>query len=158
LLAPLIYKRFGLITGIMYTQIATALALGCLAAVPVASAAVVMYTGYMAFLWMSEPGMYSLLMSEVAPSERSGASALNFFVISLASAIAAAAAGQGFARFGYPPVMGVTAVVALVAAVAFRVLLSNAVTAPSAQPVVAPSDSGDAPSLSPLGATQTPGS
>jgi MFS family permease len=158
LLAPLIYKRFGLITGIMYTQIATALALGCLAAVPIASAAVVMYTGYMAFLWMSEPGMYSLLMSEVAPSERSGASALNFFVISLASAIAAAAAGQGFARFGYPPVMGVTAVVALVAAVAFRVLLSNAVTAPSAQPVVAPSDSGDAPSLSPLGATQTPGS
>jgi len=153
LLAPLIYKRFGLIAGIMYTQIATALALGCLAAVPIASAAVVMYTGYMAFQWMSEPGMYSLLMSEVAPSERSGASALNFFVISLASAIAAAAAGQGFARFGYPQVMGITAALAVVAAVAFRLLLSNNITEPSsAQPVVLPSDASEYAVERPVGA------
>lgn len=31
LLAPLIFRRFGLVTGIVYTQIATALALGWLA-------------------------------------------------------------------------------------------------------------------------------
>ena len=66
LLAPLIYKRFGLIAGIMYTQIATALALGCMAAFPIASAAAVMYGGYMALQSMSEPGMLSLLMTEVA--------------------------------------------------------------------------------------------
>jgi MFS family permease len=134
LLAPLIYKKYGLVPGIMYTQIATALTLGCLAAVPVASAAVVMYAGYMAFQWMSEPGMYSLLMSEVAPSERTGASALNFFVISLASTIAATLAGQGIARFGYPQVMAITAVVAVVAAVAFHLLLSNGATAAVPQP------------------------
>jgi MFS family permease len=141
LLAPFIYKRFGIITGIMYTQIATALALGCMATVPIASAAAVMYAGYSALQSMSEPGMFSLLMTEVAPWERSGASALTFFVISLASAVAAAGAGQGLARFGYPAVMGVTAVVAVVAAAAFRLLLSHG-TAKSldAQRVMVPGD------------------
>jgi MFS family permease len=134
LLAPLIYKRFGLVPGIMYTQLAAALCMGCLAAVPIASAAAVLYTGYAGLQWMSEPGMYSLLMSEVSVSERSGASALNFFVVSLASVIAAAVAGQGFARFGYPKVIGFTAAFAVVAAIAFRVLLSNSATAPLAHP------------------------
>ncbi len=125
LVSPLIYKRFGLIAGIVYTQIAAALALGGLAAVKITSGAVVMYTSYMAFQWMSEPGMYSLLMSETAPSQRSGASALNFFVVSLCSAAAAAAAGQGFARLGYPKVMSISAVLAVVAALAFHFLLSK---------------------------------
>jgi predicted MFS family arabinose efflux permease len=128
LLSPLIYKRFGVISGIVYTQIATALALGGLAFVKVTSGAIVMYTSYMAFQWMSEPGMYSLLMSEIAPSQRSGASALNFFVVSLASAAAAAAAGQGFARLGYPQVMSITAILAVVAALAFHFLLSKTQT------------------------------
>lgn len=128
LLAPLVYRKFGLVTGIMYTQLATALALACLAAVRVASAAAFIYVGYMAFQWMSEPGMYSLLMNEVLPAERSSASALNFFVISLASAIAAAFAGQGFARFGYPAVIGVTAVVAVLAALLFWLLLGTRTT------------------------------
>jgi MFS family permease len=144
LLAPFVYKRFGLIAGIMYTQMATALALGCMAAVPIASAAAVMYAGYTALQSMSEPGMYSLLMTEVAPWERSGASALTFFVISLAGAIAAAVAGQGLARFGYPAVMGVTAIVAVVAAAAFRLLLSHGTEkSVAAQTVVARGDASE---------------
>jgi MFS family permease len=139
LLAPLIYKRFGIISGIMYTQLAAALCLGSLAAVPIASAAAVLYTGYAGLQWMSEPGMYSLLMSEVSPSERSGASALNFFVVSLASVIAAAVAGQGFARFGYPKVIGFTAAFAVLAAIAFRLLLANSTTASLTQPNTAAS-------------------
>ncbi len=125
LAAPFIFQKFGVVTGIVYTQIATAVALGCLAAVPGASAAAVVYAGYMALQWMSEPGMYSLLMSRVTPSEQTGASTLNFLVISLAQAIAAAAAGASFVRFGYPAVLSVTAGLALAAAFLFRMLLGK---------------------------------
>lgn len=70
--------------------------------------------------------MYSLLMNQVKPEEQTGASALNFLVISLAQAIAALVAGDSFARLGYPAVIGVTAGLALVAAVSFRMLLGDA--------------------------------
>ena len=133
LLSPIVYRRFGLIPGITYMMVATAAALGCLAAVPGAAAAAIVYSGYMAFQWMSEPGMYSLLMNEVSPEERSGASALNFFVISLSGAAAATLAGQGLAHFGYPPVIGIVAGLALGAAILFRMLLRNrSVKVPSA--------------------------
>jgi MFS family permease len=125
LAAPFILKKFGIVTGIVYTQIATAIALGCLAVAPGASAAAVIYPGYTALLWMSQPGIYSLLMSQVTPAEQPGASALNFLVISLTGAIAAAASGVSFVRFGYPVVLGATAVVALAAAFLFRSLLGK---------------------------------
>jgi predicted MFS family arabinose efflux permease len=125
LAAPFILKKFGIVTGIVYTQIATAVALGCLAAAPGTSAAAVIYTGYTALLWMSQPGMYGLLMSQMAPSAQPGASALNFLVISLTGAIAAVASGVSFVRFGYPAVLGATAVVALAAAFLFQTLLAK---------------------------------
>jgi MFS family permease len=126
LLTPLIFRRFGLVTGIIYTQIATALALGALAGVRGVSTAAVAYVIYMGFQWMCEPGMYTLLMNKTAPSERNRASALNFLVISLSQALAAAVAGASFARFGYPAVLSVTAVVALAAAALSHLLLENA--------------------------------
>jgi MFS family permease len=131
LLSPLMYKKFGLVPGIMYMMVATSASLGVLASVPGAAAAAIVYSGYMAFQWMSEPGMYSLLMNEVLPEERSGASALNFFVISLSGAVAAAVAGQGLARFGYPTVIACAAGLALAAAFLFRVLLGNRKTKPA---------------------------
>jgi predicted MFS family arabinose efflux permease len=125
LAAPLIFRKFGVVTGVVYMQIATALALGCLAGVPGASAAAVVYAGYTAVLWMSQPGIYSLLMSQVSPSEQAGASALNFLVISLTQAVAATVAGAAFVRFGYPGVLAVTAGVGLAAAFLFRSLLGK---------------------------------
>jgi predicted MFS family arabinose efflux permease len=125
LLSPLIFRKFGLIAGIMYMQMATAFALGGLSLVSGAASAAVVYVGFMAFQWMSEPGMYSLLMNEVTPAERSGASALNFLVIASANAVAAFAAGGAFARFGYPAVLTATAVVAFIAALLFRLLLGK---------------------------------
>jgi predicted MFS family arabinose efflux permease len=125
LAAPFIFKKFGIVTGIVYMQVATAIALGCLAAAPRVSLAAAIYTVYTALLWMSQPGMYSLLMSQVAPSEQAGASALNFLVISLMGSVAAAASGFSFVRFGYPPVLAVIAAVALAAAVLFRSLLGK---------------------------------
>ena len=125
LLAPMIFRKFGLVTGIVYTQIATALALVCLARTTTASGAALVYVTFMAFQWMSEPGMFTLLMSKVMLAERSGASALNFLVISLANAVAAGAAGWSFARFGYPSVLAALAGLALAAALLFRIFLGE---------------------------------
>ncbi len=133
LLTPLIFRKFGLVSGIIYTQVATAIALGALAEIRGASSAAFAYVIYMAFQWMSEPGMYTLLMNEMAPSARNSASALNFLVISLSQALAAAVAGASFTRFGYPVVLSVTALVALVASALSRVLLGS-----SAAPTSAP--------------------
>ena len=125
LVAPIVFRKFGLVTGIMYTQIATAVGLAALAVVSGASTAAIVYVGYTAFQWMSEPGMFSLLMNQVSAAERTGASTLNFLVINISQAVAATLAGASFARFGYPAVLGATAVVALVAALLFRLLLGN---------------------------------
>jgi predicted MFS family arabinose efflux permease len=125
LLAPWIFRRFGLVTGIVYTQIATALALACLARTTTASGGALVYVTFMAFQWMSEPGMFSLLMSKVVPAERSGASALNFLVISFANAVAAAVAGSSFNRFGYPAVLAALAGLALGAAILFHIFVGD---------------------------------
>ena len=125
LATPVIFRKFGLVTGIMYMQIATALSLGLLATAPGARSAAIIYTGFMAFQWMSEPGMETLLMNEISPTERSGASALNLLVISSAQAVVAVIAGASFARFGYPPVLAAIGIVALISAVLFRGLLGG---------------------------------
>ena len=125
LLAPMIFRKLGLVTGIVYTQIATALALLCLARTTTVSGAAVVYVTFMAFQWMSEPGMFTLLMGKVMLAERSGASALNFLVISFANAVAAGAAGWSFARFGYPSVLAALAGLALAAAILFRIFLGD---------------------------------
>ncbi|MBV9885854.1 MAG: MFS transporter [Acidobacteria bacterium] len=123
--SPVVFQKFGMVEGIAYMQIAAAVALGVLATCSRAPAAALVYVGYMAFHWMTEPGMMLLLMNRVAPNERTGASALNFLVINIAGAVATAAAGAAFSKFGYPPVLVVTSIGALVAAFAFRAMLSE---------------------------------
>jgi len=125
LAAPLLFRKAGLVTGIVYTQVAAAVALACLARTSAVWGAATLYVGYSAFLWMSEPGMFTLLMNRVDPSERSGASALNLLVMSLSGAIAAALAGASLEHYGYSAVMYVTAAVTLGAAGAFRWLLED---------------------------------
>src|SRR5205085_11894047 len=120
MLAPLVLRRLGLISGLMTMQIATAFALAALAARPTALVAGAVYATYMAFQYMSEPGMYSLLMERVKAEERSGASALNFLVIFVGQAIAAALAGFAVRRFGYSVVLIAAAGTALLAAAAVR--------------------------------------
>lgn len=125
LIAPLIFRKFGITTGIVGMQLAAAVVLGCLALGPAAPAAALTYAGYTAFQWMSEPGMYSLLMNKVSATERSGASALNTLVISCSQAVSAVAAGAAFTRFGYPAVLAFVAGLAVLAAFVFRVLLRD---------------------------------
>jgi sugar phosphate permease len=106
-------------------QVATAIGLVMLALVHSAVPAAAVYIVFSAAQWMSEPGMETLLMNKMAPAERSGASALNLLVSSGVGAATALAAGAAYARYGYPAVLTCIAIVALIAAVLFRVLLSD---------------------------------
>jgi hypothetical protein len=119
LLAPLVIRRAGLVTGIVWMMAATAFALGGLAMQAPGAAAVLAYFGYMAFQWMSEPGLNSLLMNHVDERERSGASAITFLVAFSAQALAAFAAGKLLVRFDYGPVLAGAAMLAGLAALLF---------------------------------------
>lgn len=123
LLAPLVFRSLGMVNGIVYTQFACAASLGWLAASRGGWMSATAYAGYTAFQWMSEPGMYTLLMTRVRQSERAGASALNVLVISGARAISAAVAGIAFTRFGYPVATAAIVVAILFSGCAFRFLL-----------------------------------
>lgn len=123
--APFVFRRFGLVSGIAATQLAAAGALAALAYSSASGAAAVAYIGYSSFQWMSEPGMYTLLMKNVREGEQSGASGLNFFVSFSCQAISAAVAGSAFTRLGYPPVIAAAAVLAVAAAVVFKLLLGR---------------------------------
>jgi len=124
LLAPLAFRRIGLVAGIALTQAATGLALAGLGTAAPAVAGW-FYALYVSFQYMSEPGAYSLLMSRVREEQRNGSSALNFVFLSGSQAIAAAIAGAVITRVGYVPVLFTSAAMALLAALAFRCLLQE---------------------------------
>lgn len=119
LLAPLVIRRAGLLGGIVWMMAATAVALGGLAPKSPGAAAIIAYFAYMAFQWMSEPGLNSLLMNHVEERERSGASAITFLVAFSAQALAAFAAGKLLVLFDYGPVLAGAAVLAGLAALMF---------------------------------------
>lgn len=123
LAAPVLFRRCGLVAGIVYTQAITAAALFGMTRTHGVPMVLTLYLGFSAFHWMGEPGIYSLLMSRVAESERSSASAANTFVISLCQAAASAVAGTAYVDFGYPAVLRVVAGIALIASVALWALL-----------------------------------
>jgi MFS family permease len=116
LLAPAVMRQLGELRGIAGMQLATAAMLGLLALVSNPFLAGVTYVAYMCFQYMSEPCLLSMLMSRVAPSEQSGASALNFFTTSLAGIFASLAAGALFPRLGYRPTLMICATVTIAAA------------------------------------------
>jgi predicted MFS family arabinose efflux permease len=95
-----------------------------------------LYVLFNGVVWMSEPGMLSLLMSLVKPEERTGVSALNFLVMGVVNAFAAAITGAALTRFGYPEVLGAAACVALLSAVLCQWLLGKASFAVPSEVVV----------------------
>jgi MFS family permease len=122
LCAPFIFRRFGTVRAIWGMEMVTALGLIALATSGGPWWAATAYTGYMAFQYMSEPGMFTLLMDIVPPGERNKASALNFLVSFAGQAVAASVAGWMLARFGYPPVLAAGAVICVAAAFLLRTL------------------------------------
>lgn len=122
LLAPWVFRKAGLVTGIALMMIAAAAALGGLAAQP-SGLAPLIFIAYMSFQWMSEPGMNTLLMNHVAERERGGASSLNMLVFFSAQALASFVSGRCLNRFGYAAVLAAATGLAVVAAGLFRFLL-----------------------------------
>jgi MFS family permease len=125
LLAPLVFKRVGLGRGISGMQCATALMLVGLALTQDPTLAALGYTAYMAAQYMSEPGIFTLLMGKVTKRERGTASALNFVVTCGGQAVGTVAAGALLVHFGYPPVMSAAAVFCLAAALLSYALLGR---------------------------------
>ncbi len=123
--ASAILKKLGDVKGIAWCQLATGAALALLAFSTTGVGAAAVYIGYMSFQYMSEPGIFNLLMNRVAEAERSGASALYFLVTSLAGSLAAFAGGAAISRFGYPPVLIAAGGLAAVAALLFRTLVRD---------------------------------
>ncbi len=141
LMAPLVFRRCGMVGGISGMMLATAVGLCGLAAQPPGYTAAVVFSVYMSFQWMSEPGLNTLLLGQVKEEERSGAAALNYLVAFGAQALAAFAGGALVVRFGYGAVLAAAAAVAAGAAGLFRALLGAKRKA--------------APRLSPLPAVET---
>jgi predicted MFS family arabinose efflux permease len=120
LCTPFIFRKFGTVRGIWGMELATGLGLVALATAGGPLWAAAAYTSYMAFQYMSEPGMFTLLMESVREEERNSASALNFLVMFAGQAIAASVAGWMLARFGYPPVLAAGAAICVAAALLLR--------------------------------------
>ncbi|MBS1787175.1 MAG: MFS transporter [Acidobacteria bacterium] len=125
LLSPLILRRLGLVWGVAVMELAAGLSLSLLATGPPATMAALGFAGYMAFQWMDEPAMESLLMTRVQPHERSGAAAMMYMVIFAAGAVSSPLAGRGITRFGYPAVMWAAALLLLLGGMLFGILLKN---------------------------------
>jgi predicted MFS family arabinose efflux permease len=121
--ASAMLKKLGDVRGIALSQLATGAALALLASSASGAGAAAVYIGYMSLQYMSEPGLFHLLMNRIAPGERGGASALFFLVTSLTGSLAAFAGGVAISRFGYPPVMVASGCLAMVAAFLFRTLV-----------------------------------
>jgi MFS family permease len=135
LLTPLLFRKLGIINGIVVTQLMTAAAIGCLAGTHNTSLAIALYLGFSAMQWMSSPGLYNLLMSRVPAEERSTAAAMTMFCNALLGSAATAAAGILFTRFGYPHVLFGIAALAVAAAMLFQLLVGATDRSSSAQPI-----------------------
>ncbi len=123
LCAPLLFRKRGRLAGITYAEISSAVALLWLAFVRQPAAACMLYIGYTTVQWMSEPGLYSMLMDNVPVEERSSASAWNALVLAASQALAAGCAGVALVRFGYAPVLSAAAGIAALSACSFWLLL-----------------------------------
>jgi MFS family permease len=120
LLGPLLFRRLSLSTGVMLSQFVTAAMLLLLAFAHTFAYAAWLYCAYMAAQYMNEPGIYSLLMDSVEPSERNGASSYTSFIGSGSRIVASTAVGYSIIHFGYFKVLAGMAALAVIAALLFR--------------------------------------
>ena len=127
LLSPLILRKFGLVWGIVYMELAAGISLATLATGPPVMIAVLGFAGYTAFQWMDEPAMESLLMTKVEPHERSGATALMYMIIFASGAVTAPVAGLGITRFGYGVIISAAGFLLVLGALLFGFLLRESV-------------------------------
>jgi MFS family permease len=131
LCAPILFLRLGVSRGVFAAQIATA---SCFVVLALSSRSIPASIAYIALTgaqYMSEPGIYILLMAIVPEELRAGASASMALVIAVSQLIAAATAGWAFTNLGYPRALGIIAIIATCAGVLF-----NTVARPATRTVI----------------------
>jgi MFS family permease len=122
LFAPLLLKRLGIAKGVAAIQIGTAAFLLLISATRIASIGVCFYVLYFAMQYMCGPGIYNLLMDNVAEAERSTASAVQNIAGALCQAGSAAITGICIVAFGYRDLLIANAAAAILAALLFLLL------------------------------------
>ncbi len=125
LMAPLLYRRIGLVAGIALTQIGTAATLWGLSHASGPSWAVGIYILLTGLQWMSGAGISSLLMNRTPDQYRSHAAAMQNLVNLAAQAGSAALAGKLFEQFGYSGPLALNGGIAALAAVLLYTLLGK---------------------------------
>ena len=125
LVAPLVYRRSGLVLGIAITQLGTALAIWGLSLSDGSSRAIGAYLALTALQWMSGPGITTLLMNHTPEANRANAAAMNTVVSLAAQAAASAVGGRAFDHFGYSAPLAVDGCVAAIASLILFAMLGH---------------------------------
>ena len=120
---PVVFRRLRSLRTIVTTQLLTAGALLLLARLHSPTLAAPFLIALNAVLYMAGPTIYGLLMTHTDDSRRSMASAAQSFTSSLVAAGAAWIAGALITRHGYPFLFMATAGTAVLAAIAFLMLV-----------------------------------
>jgi MFS family permease len=131
LCAPILFRRLGVSTGVFAAQIATAFCFLVLALSTRSLLASIAYIGLTGAQYMSEPGIYSMLMGIVPKDLRAGASASMTLVLAVSQLIAAVSAGWAFTNLGYPRALGLIALIAICAGILF-----NTTARPATRPLI----------------------
>lgn len=113
LIAPVLFRRAGPVSGIISAQVAAGAAIFALGYSHTISSAVGMYLVFTAVQFSAGPGFYGLLMSRVPESERSSASAIQNMTGALSQAGSAALTGTLIVHSGYGLVFKANAVLGL---------------------------------------------
>jgi MFS family permease len=132
LITPRLIRHLGVTAGILTTQLLSGATLGMLAIGHGALWAEMFFCAFMIAQHMSASGLQILLMNQIPEVERSQAAAMNYLVMAVAQAVAAAVAGTALARFSYPPVLTCAALAILVSSLLLRVLCT--VSQPASPP------------------------
>lgn len=125
LVAPVLYRRAGIVAGIICAQLIAGGAIVALYLGHSVHGLIAAYLVFTAAQFGASPAFYSLLMSRVPESERSSASAAQNITGALVQAGSAAFAGLLIVRYGYSSVFAVSAILSLMAATFAFVLLSS---------------------------------
>lgn len=137
LLAPFLFQRLGTVMGIICMQFATGIAMLALGLTQNMSAAILFYLGFTGLQFMSGPGIYSLLMTQLPEGERGASSALQNMTGSLSHAGVAVIAGFVIVRYGYSTLMAGNAGTAVAAALLLFLMLGSMNRQPTPSPQVA---------------------
>jgi sugar phosphate permease len=123
--------------GIVLMQLSTAIAMFAFGLTQNVSASLVLYLSVTGLQFMSGPGIYSLLMSQLPEADRSPPSALQNMTGSLSHAGVAVVAGFVIVRYGYSALITGNAGVAVAAALLLLLLLGSKTRHSAPEPQVA---------------------